>query len=68
MQRFLQLRAEALGLPPNHVEVRSQVASVVALLVDAAQQLLTEKSPRAISGRELRFALVRWLAYLPVSA
>jgi hypothetical protein len=25
------LRAEALGLPPNHVEVRSQVASVAAL-------------------------------------
>lgn len=132
MQRFLKLRAEALGLPPKHLEVRSQVASVVALqfgwglfdqlitsglgvpvdadalskgvatrstrlvntdlitrhaevirepqrrsrparesrsrtapptgrgpdavraqLVDAAQQLLTEKSPRAISGREL---------------
>jgi AcrR family transcriptional regulator len=31
MQRFLQLRAEALGLPPNHVEVGGQVASVVAL-------------------------------------
>ncbi|NMO91708.1 TetR/AcrR family transcriptional regulator [Actinomycetospora sp. TBRC 11914] len=132
MQRFLRLRAEALGLRRTHLEVRSQVATVVALqfgwglfdrsitsglgvavdadalgkgvaerstrlvntdladrnaelireprrrpgprpephpcpappagrgpdavrarLVDAARRLLTEKSPRAIAGREL---------------